>query len=252
MSRFSRFQLRRVCNAALPALSRAALEAPAGVRLGTVVGGCRDSSLFNSWQGTPRMLSSTAEVSKFKSKQPIVVVGSINVDITIHVDCLPKSGETVVSRNPRSYTVPGGKGANQAVASARLSEGTGRQVHFICQFGNDDHAHMLHQVLVDNKVDISQSFRSSALPSGKGFVFLQGDGTVSSIVVGGSNAEWSISMDSLSNLIANSSALLLQREIPEHVNEKLASIAYSAGVPVMQDVGGEDREISDSLLRRLT
>ena len=47
-------------------------------------------------------------------------------------------------------------------------------------------------------------------------------------------------------------ALLLQREIPEHVNEALAKAAQEHNVPVMQDIGGEDRSISDAMLRCCT
>jgi hypothetical protein len=81
-------------------------------------------------------------------------------------------------------------------------------------------------------------------------VFLQDDGAVSSVVVHGSNSAWPKSA-SYTELVRGASAVLLQREIPEHVNEAVAEAACAAGIPVFQDVGGEERPISDALLRRV-
>ncbi|CAK0890887.1 unnamed protein product [Prorocentrum cordatum] len=155
-----------------------------------------------------------------------------------------------MSRAPDSGRVfAGGKGANQAVAAARLSGGTGRKVQFVCQFGNDAHAPMLRKTLVDHGVDISGSGHCKDKPSGQGYVFLEPDGTASSVVVGGSNASWPSEIPAdLSRLVGGASAVLLQREIPEHVNEYVAQAASSARVPILQDAGGEDRPISDALL----
>mmetsp|Transcript_99849 Transcript_99849/g.251842 ORF Transcript_99849/g.251842 Transcript_99849/m.251842 type:complete len:275 (-) Transcript_99849:167-991(-) len=148
--------------------------------------------------------------------------------------------------------VPGGKGANQAVAAARLSKGTGRKAQFVCQFGNDAHAKTLETVLLDNGLDIAACGRSDK-PSGQAFIFLEADGHNSILIVGGSNVAWpkDISSD-LATRVRGASAVLLQREIPEYVNEAVAEIAHAAGVPVIQDVGGEERPFSDKILRRLT
>ena len=81
----------------------------------------------------------------------------------------------------------------------------------------------------------------------------QSTGSVAAVVVGGSNAAWSREKaGALSERVAAASALLLQREVPEEVNEALAAAAHRAGVPVLQDAGGDDRPISDALLRLLT
>ena len=63
--------------------------------------------------------------------RPIVVVGSVNMDLVVHCERLPRPGETVIGRDFRS--VPGGKGANQAVAAARL----GGAVEFVGCVGAD-------------------------------------------------------------------------------------------------------------------
>ncbi|CAE8618447.1 unnamed protein product, partial [Polarella glacialis] len=77
------------------------------------------------------------------STSALLVVGSLNVDITIEVDRLPQKDETITARSPTTEIAVGGKGANQAVAAARLAAGTGRPVRFVCQLGNDAHAKWL-------------------------------------------------------------------------------------------------------------
>lgn len=78
----------------------------------------------------------------------------MNVDIFIQVDRLPTRGENVMARSPGTSTALGGKGANQAVAGARLVTDTG--VEFVGRFGNDEHALMLQEVLLENRVDIKR------------------------------------------------------------------------------------------------
>jgi len=187
-------------------------------------------------------------------QKPLLVIGSLNVDIIIEVDRLPHKDETIVARNPNTGSaVAGGKGANQAVAAAKLSAGSGRRVQFVCQFGNDAHTQMLKDVLTQNGVDISLCGSDATKPSGQGFVLLEADGAVSSVVVGGANVAWTEEHAyALKDAIGGAGAVLLQREIPEQINEIVAKLAHEAGVPVMQDVGGEDRPISDSLLKILT
>ena len=182
---------------------------------------------------------------------PIVVVGSVNADIIIEVDRLPSAGETLTSRNPNSgRMIPGGKGANQAVAAARLAKSS--TVKFACQFGNDDHAKKLEQALKDNKLDLSACGHSKVCPSGQGYVLLEADGSVSSIVVGGANVAWPAKLNALENVVRGASAVMLQCEVPERVNEVAAAAAAQKGVPVILDVGGEDRALSDKLLKHIT
>lgn len=194
----------------------------------------------------------TARGTNVASGKPVLVVGSLNADIIIEINRFPKPGETLGTRSPDTgIMVPGGKGANQAVAAARLSASTGRQVHFVCQFGNDSHAKKLEQVLLDNKLDISGCGHVDK-PSGQAFIFLEANGSNSILIVGGSNVAWPPTVKSFEGLIRGASAVLLQREVPEYVNEAVADVAFAAGVPVIQDVGGEERPISDNLMRKLT
>eukprot|EP00967_Tisochrysis_lutea_P148494 scaffold283900_cov32-Tisochrysis_lutea.AAC.2 len=183
----------------------------------------------------------------------LCVVGSVNMDVIVEVDRLPRRDETVASRATEGVKyVPGGKGANQAVAAARLSQGTPTGVRFVCQFGSDVHASILEDALVSCGVDISASGRVDC-QSGQGYVFLEPDGAASSVVVAGANAAWPNHLTpELCSLVRGASAVLLQREIPEHVNEAVAAEAVAAGVPIFQDIGGEDRPLSDAQIRRAT
>lgn len=182
----------------------------------------------------------------------ILVIGSINADVIIPLDKFPDLGETVVTPDtPDSgKTIAGGKGANQAVSCRRL----GVPTSFICQFGNDANAGMLENVLHENDIDVSLCQRADK-PSGMGLVFLQSTGAVGGcVVLGGSNNAWPdiINTDSILNSDSNIACVLLQMEIPQHVNELIAEAAFAANIPVFQDIGGADHEISPAHLKRCT
>ncbi|CAL1171713.1 unnamed protein product [Cladocopium goreaui] len=185
------------------------------------------------------------------SRNLLKVCGSLNADIIIELKTQPPNGAVdagyiAYSASPDTgIMVPGGKGANQAVAAARLS-GSSRKAEFVCQFGNDSHAGKLEKVLVDNGVEIKGSGRADK-PSGQAFIFLEEDGSNSILIVGGSNVAWPKEVTSFARQIRSASAVLLQREIPEYINEAVAQVAFEAGVPVIQDVGGEERSFSDAL-----
>jgi len=184
----------------------------------------------------------------------ILIVGSINMDIIIDVDRLPQKGETVTARlTDTGKAVPGGKGANQAVAISRLCADKkicGAQ--FICRWGNDMHAEALEKTMIQNSVDVSACGKTN-MPSGQGLVFLGADGFVSSVVVTGANAAWPEDIEQyIRSRIQTAQAVMLQREIPEHVNVFVAEVAASLGIPLFQDAGGADRPISDSLLAQVT
>lgn len=82
------------------------------------------------------------------------------------------------------------QGANQAVAAARLLQGSPRNVRFVCRFGDDAYADILERELVTNGVDVSGCRKVAGTPSGHGMVMLEPDGAASSVVLGGSNLAW--------------------------------------------------------------
>jgi ribokinase len=185
---------------------------------------------------------------------PIVVVGALNVDTTVRVQRPPSEDETVLATSPSVGVTMGGKGANQAVAAARLVAGS-RAVKFVCVFGNDAHARSLEDELRANGVDLSSSGRTPHLPSGMGLVMLAPDGGASSVVVGGANTVWPEDDEALLDLMVTAmkraAVVMLQREIPERVNLAAAAAARAAGAIVLLDAGGADAPVHPALLRAI-
>ncbi|KAF1315203.1 Ribokinase, partial [Globisporangium splendens] len=195
-----------------------------------------------------------ASPSSSAAVRHVLVVGSVNADIVVEIDRLPVRGETFAANRPDTGKfVPGGKGANQAAAAARLvSHECSLQTKFACQFGNDTHGDALRAALSALSVDSSLAGRP-ACPSGQAFVFVYPDGDNSIVIVGGANATWPEQLpESLVDAIQSAAIVLLQCEIPEYVNVLVAQAAAHAGVPVMWDSGGEDRKIPDDVLPLIT
>src|SRR5687768_3770463 len=97
------------------------------------------------------------------SSGPIVVIGSINMDLVCRTGRMPRPGETVIGSD--FLTVPGGKGANQAVAAARLAP-PGVAVHMVGRVGRDDFGSRLLDGLSRNNVDTKHVSLTDAAPSG--------------------------------------------------------------------------------------
>ena len=138
---------------------------------------------------------------------------------------------------------PGGKGANQAAAAARL----GMDTWFVGQIGSDACAAPLRAALADGGVRLDL-LEESTVETGQAFILLQRGGENSIIVVPGANHAWSSPTSLALARIGQSGALLLQREVPEAVNRLAAQAAAAAGVPVVLDAGGLDAPLPDDLL----
>ena len=193
----------------------------------------------------------TAETCAASTDRPsIVVVGSLNVDIIV-ASRPPELHETVVAVEPRARFAMGGKGANQAVAAARLVAGA-RPVKFVGVFGNDAHAVELEAELRANGVDLSMSERAHDLPSGQGFVMLSPDGAASSVVIPGANTWWPADEAELAERMEaatrGAAVVMLQREIPDRVTLAAARAARARGALVLLDAGGVDDPIPTELL----
>ena len=161
--------------------------------------------------------------------KPIVVLGSINADLVSRSARLPQLGETVAGSAFAIY--PGGKGANQAVAAAKL----GAPVWMLGAVGDDAFAPMLIESLRSAGVDESRVARCTGT-SGVALIHTSDAGENSIVVVAGANAE--VTPDyvlSQREAIEGASALLLQLEIPIESVTLAASLARAAGVPVILD-----------------
>lgn len=177
----------------------------------------------------------------------LCVVGSVNADIYVEVDRLPERGETIHGKDETGFVLPGGKGANQAVAAANL----GASSQLICMWGTDAHAQSLKDAVGGAAVDISVGGTADCM-SGQAYVILQSGGENSIILVGGANARWPAEFgDGTAGAIRGAGIVLLQREVPEHVNELATRHAAEAGVRVIMDAGGRTTPLSDAVLSRL-
>jgi ribokinase len=112
----------------------------------------------------------------------IDVVGSANIDLVAGLERLPEAGETLASTS--FAMVPGGKGANQAVAAARL----GAQVRFVGAVGEDAHGDALIAALAADGIDTSATLRLGPA-SGQAFIFVDRGGDTMIVTVGGANHE---------------------------------------------------------------
>lgn len=160
----------------------------------------------------------------------IAVVGSINMDLVVRCAHLPTPGETIIAAS--SCEIPGGKGANQAVAAARA----GGQVTMIGRVGNDAFASRLVENLRREGVD-TESVRSTAgSASGIAVVAVDASGENSIMVVPGANGCVSCEdVEAAAERICGADVLLLQLEIPLDAVISAAAIAAGAGVPVILD-----------------
>ncbi|GGJ25661.1 ribokinase [Streptomyces brasiliensis] len=137
----------------------------------------------------------------------IAVLGSTNMDLVAYVEKAPQRGETVTGREFR--TIPGGKGANQAMAAARA----GATVSMIGAVGNDAFGTRLRDTLEHSGVD-TDSLRTVEGPSGTAHIVVDDEGGNAIVVIPGANGTVDHLTPGDEGVIASADALLLQLEIP--------------------------------------
>ncbi|MUL43996.1 ribokinase [Streptomonospora sp. PA3] len=148
------------------------------------------------------------------------------MDLVAYVGSAPGRGETVTGTRFRQ--VPGGKGANQAVAAARA----GADVAFLGAVGDDAFGTQLRTNLVDCGIEVS-GLRTVGGASGVAHIVVEGDGANSIIVVPGANGEVTGLREGDETLIRGSAALLLQLELPIEGVAAAARAGRAAGVPTV-------------------
>lgn len=152
------------------------------------------------------------------------------MDLVAHAPRLPKPGESLTGNS--FHITPGGKGANQAVACARL----GIQTHLIGRVGDDVFGSALRKNLSDNRVDVSGVMVDDQLPSGVALIAIGEAGENNIIVVPGANsAVGQPDLRYLEKILPDAKVLLLQLEIPMEIVQKAALLAHSQGVTVILD-----------------
>jgi len=162
----------------------------------------------------------------------VAVVGSINMDLVVRAERLPQPGETI--RGSDFQTVPGGKGANQAVAAARL----GAETRMVGRVGADDFGRRLRKSLADNGVDAAHVTTDREHPTGIALIVVQGSGENSIVVVGGANAAFAPgNLRRAMGAIEAADVVLLQLEIPFETVAAVIEAARKAGVRTILDAG---------------
>jgi ribokinase len=161
-------------------------------------------------------------------KPGILVVGSSNTDMVIKSGHLPAAGETILGGE--FFMNPGGKGANQAVAAARL----GGDVTFICKTGNDIFGRQAVELFKQEGIDTGYLLSDTENPSGVALITVNADGENTIVVASGANATLSSSdLLGIRPLIEQSELVLMQLEIPLYTVEFVAAIAFENGVKVI-------------------
>lgn len=142
----------------------------------------------------------------------VCVLGSINMDLVIKVNEMPKEGETILSESFEK--IAGGKGANQAVAARRC----GNIVSMIGKIGKDDNGKILKGLLEEDSIDTNLIFEDENEPTGMAVITVNKNGNNSITVISGSNM--TLNKDEIEKskeIIENSDILISQFEVPEEV-----------------------------------
>ena len=176
----------------------------------------------------------------------IVVVGSANTDFVVRAPRIPVPGETVTGGT--FLRADGGKGANQAVAAARL----GASVTFVARVGADEQGSATLAGLRSEGIDVRHLVRDAQAASGVALIMVDDDGQNAIAVAPGANARLTDDdVEAARPAIESADILLLQLETPLAAIERAVDIAADAGVPVILNPAPA-RALPDSLLARVT
>jgi ribokinase len=158
----------------------------------------------------------------------VVVLGSVNADLVLRCAALPLPGETVHGRDFR--TLPGGKGANQAIAAARL----GASVAFIGCVGDDDFGRSAQFVLAGEGVDTTHLHVVAGTATGVAMILVDDAGQNSIALAAGANAALTTEhVDAAASLFEGAALFVCQLESPLDVVRHAIGRARAAGVPVL-------------------
>jgi len=158
----------------------------------------------------------------------VTVVGSFNTDLVARTPRMPVRGETVLG-GP-FHMGPGGKGANQAVAAARL----GAEVTMVVKLGNDVFGDQAEANLVKEGVRSDFVFRTEETHTGAALIMVDAEGENMIVVAAGANNLLKPEdVDAAHEAIVQADVLLVQLEIPPETVERAIALAHEAGVQVL-------------------
>lgn len=174
----------------------------------------------------------------------IVVIGSVSMDLVVTTDKRPQAGETVIGQ--AFQTVPGGKGANQAVAAARL----GGRVEMVGCVGSDEFGQRIRQNFEQNEVGTQQLRTIDGEVTGTAHIVLaEGDNSI--VVVQSANKQVVFTEAELEQLIDDESLVLLQLEIPIATVEHVSTYCRARQIPVLLNPA-PSQPLTDELLEHVT
>ncbi len=160
----------------------------------------------------------------------VVVFGSVNMDLVVRTPRLPAPGESLPGHE--FFTAPGGKGANQAVAAARLNVPT----RLVARVGGDSFGPQLRQNLSNAGVDISAVFTDAGTSSGVALIAVDDTAQNAIIFVHGANGRVDHSdVERLEPVLSGAKVLLLQLEVPLKASLAAARLARQQGLTVILD-----------------
>ena len=177
--------------------------------------------------------------------EKIMVIGSSNTDLLIKTNRIPDPGETVLGGTFMMNA--GGKGANQAVAVARIGGG----VKFVAKIGDDMFGQRSLESYARDGIDISYIIKDGAAPSGMALITVDAAGENCIVVAPGANDRLTpADIDAVADAIRRSEYLLMQLEIPMETVEYVAEIAYRKHKKVILNPAPA-HPLSPSLLKHL-
>lgn len=178
-------------------------------------------------------------------KPSIIVVGSSNTDMVIKSPYLPKPGETILGGT--FFMNAGGKGANQAVAAARL----GGNVSFIAKVGDDIFGKQAIELFNKEGIDTKNVFTDAKHPSGVALINVDDNGENCIVVASGANAAlMKEDIETAKEKITSASIVLMQLETPISTIEYVAALAKANGVKVVLNPAPAT-QLSDELLQNV-
>lgn len=175
----------------------------------------------------------------------MMVIGSISTDFVVTTDKRPEVGETITGTG--FETTFGGKGANQAVASARL----GADVYMVGTVGSDIFGKELLLNLTTNKIHIDYVEPVTHEPSGSAHITIA-DGDNSIVYIPGANNEIDTSrIQSLKEAIQSAQMVVVQNELPQEVVDEIIELCFESNVKVIYNPAPA-REVQQSILEKAT
>lgn len=158
----------------------------------------------------------------------VLIIGSLNMDLVAQAERLPRAGETLLGQS--FATVPGGKGANQAVAAARL----GGQVAMIGCVGADAYGQALRQALVDEGIDCQGVREAEDVATGIAMIVVDASSQNAIVIVAGGNGQLeSTDIERFDSLLQAADVVVCQLEIPYPVVAFALQRAHEAGKTVI-------------------